>query len=355
MTPIQGRRRRPTRNLCLAVALALAAAAPAAIPARALEVEVADEWEVDTASAALKGHVETSFALDTGSGFALTVAPKPEANRETDPDRLRSIVDRGAYVDTLELTWTGETTSVTVGKLTPNFGYASQVAPGISGDELAKSYELGERIGVAVQVGLSEEITLSASRFFRDTSLLGRSTATGHGRLRLADGGPGNTGRPDSTALALDFVPDELPGLHLHVAWLHQAAGRGDASGQRGWVAGAAQEIALGDVTVTPVVEYARSHDALGFAEAVSAPGARQDLLTLAIGVALDDWHAAAVWQRQDDRAADTPRFRAQTYEISVGYLLGDGLSADLGYRIARADGSRTSGISTRLGYRVAF
>jgi hypothetical protein len=256
--------------------------------------------------------------------------------------------DLGLYADTLAVRAGFGDFSMIAGKFAPGFGTAWDRTPGIYATELVEDYELTEMIGGGIsgtfETGALGRITAGANLFFADTTFLSDSAFTRRGRLSLADGGPGNTGRPDNLSVTLDGSDmPALPGLSWHLGYVHLAAGSGDLSDVDGFAAGLAHETGLsGDVVLTLNGEAAYFS---GF------DGADDEALYLTGGLSLahGPWHGElAATLRRTDESADGVEHVLLT-QISAGHAFANGIDLSAGYAFVQAEGVTGHLVGLRL------
>ena len=210
--------------------------------------------------------------------------------------------------------------------------------PGIYGDTFAGGYELVERLGVGGGVEFEvpdiAKLELKAAVFTRDSTALSGSLFTGRERLHVSDGGPGNTDLPESFSVALDAGEIEgLPGLALRTSVLRQAAGEGNDRSQWAFSIGGAWEIGVGDDwTITPVIDYVHSWDAIGIDAADGISGAAENYLTAGVAVGYESWNAALVGGRRWDSQPGAADVRDAFVQVSAGYTFENDISVDLGW-----------------------
>ncbi len=404
----------PAAALCAAVIALSATAAAQDLPATPfisgeLAVEVQNDW-VDrsggdrqtfndtyaTVEALANLHLTHWLILQAGATLEPAFETEPTLGFFGEPEDSvgnQFFRDHGAYIDTLQVLLRFENVLafdevvINGGKFTPHFGFVWDNVPGIYGDLFAQDAELAERWGFGASFGIRSEqaglFTLSGSTFFRDTTDLSNSVFTQRGRLDRSDGGPGNTEDFSNFAIALDLAePPFAPGLRLHAAVLRQGAGatvedEGAPTDQTAFALAAAYEAALTDeITVTPVVEWVRSHDVLGFGDAtstfdpiglggVSLDGAHQDIVTAGAVFGYDAWTVAAAFgYRGSDlpAAADqgVPGFtiNERFVQLSAGYAFEFGLAVDVGWVNYHGDSATFGGERTRsdtIGIRLSY
>ena len=241
--------------------------------------------------------------------------------------------NQGAYVEQLYGTARFDPVEIYAGKIHPHFGIAWDATPGLYGTDFAEDYELVEKLGFGVSVGLPlpGRHRLAFEAFFADISFLSTSiitrpmagdpNASRLGRARFGDGGVSNTGRPNNFAVSLEggHIPD-LPGFSYALGWSYQRGSQaGGELNEMGWVAGMTWEIPLGRrMTITPLVEVA------GFRH---FQGTDQRALFATLGAELRlplGWAVAAFGTIRDLRESATLSNR-------TAYQAGASVSYDLG------------------------
>ncbi|MEM6618236.1 MAG: hypothetical protein AAF631_02925 [Pseudomonadota bacterium] len=146
----------------------------------------------------------------------------------------RAFEDLGLYVSELGLAFDLGGAELLVGKISPAFGIAWDVAPGFYGANFAEDYELGEALGAAISFDVGPG-TLTASVFYFDDTELSRSLGTDRGRNTTAAGGAGNTGKFNNIAVQYDI---EAGNTTFSISASHLSAGVGDVKDQTGGALG---------------------------------------------------------------------------------------------------------------------
>ncbi|MDP6121526.1 MAG: hypothetical protein QF450_09030, partial [Rhodospirillales bacterium] len=227
----------------------------------------------------------------------------------------------------------GEDSSIEIkgGKFTQNFGVAWDVAPGVYGTDFAEDYELAERIGIGGALTFDSEAigetTLSASTFFKDTSVFSESVIRNRGRTRFADGGPSNTEKPNSFAVALDGAPSGVPGLSYHISVARQAQGQGDTAAENGVAAAAQYTATAGAVEISPILELVYFDGAGGTA------GVHQHYVTPGASVGWNGWNVTLSHTSRLTHEASGADLHDAMVQVSAGYEFESGSTADVGYR----------------------
>lgn len=138
--------------------------------------------------------------------FSMIGTVTTEAVRDPEPGNDRAFQDIGAYLEELYFEARFDPITFRIGKFSPIFGLATNEAPGFNRAEFSGDYDNEERW--AAEAVMSFEASdmqhqLGASIFTVDRTALSESLFTNRGRLRLSDGGVGNTSGLSSAALTL--------------------------------------------------------------------------------------------------------------------------------------------------------
>jgi hypothetical protein len=305
-----------------------------------------------TIESSLSASLSPRLSLEAGLVFEPVLEPEPGSDRW--------LGDEGLYLETLFLAWQSEHIGLRAGKFNPDFGFAWALAPGIYGVDFAEDYELTERVGFGGSLDLggggAGMHRLAADLFFLDHSALSDSLVKRRGRTRLSDGGPSNTGKLESLAVTLQGgeVP-LLPGLTYNLSFANQRAGRGGRS-ERGYVAGLTYTFrSFADLESELLFEYAYLDNADGEAE-------DRQYLTLGSAVYWSGWNFALSYTLRDRELAAVADVRDHLFQVSTGYAfplreaanLGE-VGIDVGWRLTREEGVRSSGFGALLGYAIRF
>ncbi len=189
---------------------------------------------------------EAEFELLVNENFSieaeLTLEPLEDADdgrleerlraREESPDN-REFDDHTLFLEQFTARWEGEEFEAYVGKFNPKFGRAYEFAVGPFGDEdnFSEDYAIEERLGGGVSFELSDpaygEHEVSVEAFTLDTTNLTRGLLRSRGRNKRSDGGPSNTGSPNSFAFGVEGgeIPG-LSGLTYNLGLVYQKGGR---------------------------------------------------------------------------------------------------------------------------------
>ena len=218
--------------------------------------------------------IEAAVVLRPVMGLAIETELELGAIGNPDPGEDRFIGDPGIALNVLTAAYERGGLRVFAGKFGVNFSIGYDAAPGIYGTDLLESdIELDKRVGFGAAHGFGGadigEHEVSASAFFIDTSDFSRTFGNDAGRTRLSDGGPSNTARPTSFAIALNGrkIPG-APELRYHLGFVSQSVERVlDATGnplpgvddEYPVAVAAEMPFAFGNgVSVTPLAEYVR-------------------------------------------------------------------------------------------------
>ncbi|MBM3490819.1 MAG: hypothetical protein FJX68_10265 [Alphaproteobacteria bacterium] len=288
----------------------------------------------------------------------------------TDASSNRAFEDVGLYAEQLFVNFELGRFAVYAGKFNPAFGTAWDRAPGIYGTDFAEDYEVTEQIGLGAAAKLetlewgAHELNVAA--FFADTSFLSNSAITrprrddpdlGRAkRLRLADGGAGNTESLQSFLLALNggsfgFAPN----LGYHVSLLRREPGRAEIARETGVAAGLQAELTLGPgANLTPLVEVARFFHFAGQAQDA-------DYVTVGAEIGWQSWSlafstTARYFSEPEDGSGPNGRnARDHLRAISLGHDLGHGLGVAVGLKNERLNGQDVNTVGFVVSYDYDF
>jgi len=330
----------------------------------------------------LYAKAEIATALHLAEGFSVQAVIKFEPFAGG-PDRGqdRAFQDQGAFIESLFAEWQPiERVTFQAGKFTAPFGYGPEGFPGIRLRDWSESYEISESLGFGVAVTVIDDAegvgahTLSAAIFTLDTTSLsssaitrkrfGRDEAERFSRNSRGQGGPGNTGRLNSWALALDGDQMAwLPGFTYHAAILSRGAGRDGTAREWGYAIGAQQTITWNEewrtLLFAEAVQFRNSGGRPRTAITTIMPdpvtgdpvesiedaviGERRTITTLGARTSHGPWRSTLAWQT-DRRARTVSSVPRESYtEFTVGRELAFGFTVDVGVsrtRYGRDEGS---------------
>jgi hypothetical protein len=299
----------------------------------------------DTDQDVVAATVEYGAALRFAEGWRVQMDAVLEPVQ--DPVGDAAFTGQDAFIETLSVAYAGEGFTVYAGKINPVFGSAADLAPGIYGADVGESYQITEQVGVGGDIllpavaGLAGEHVMSAALFAADRSELSGSLLGKRERLRLADGGIGNTESLKSFALSLDGALEN--GLGYSVGYRSLASDTAGEADETAMVAGVsyAWEDEAG-WTFGVMAEVAFSRDADGVA------GAKRDFYTAGATFGVGDWFFSGVVSGWDENpVAGSADLRK--YELSVGRGLAEGVTLDFAVQDARAEGENETVFGARL------
>lgn len=330
-------------------------------------IEVQNDWNFRSEDPANKHNQiyatiepEVTIGLWRGLSFYAQAVYEPTTDPDAGEDRL--FKDQGLYLQTILLQYEGslykaETRSVGFrvwgGKFGPAFGIAWDEAPGIFGSNFAEDYEFTERIGFGVSTTLEDgalgKHTLSFSSFFADTSVLSESLFRNRGRLRLSDGGPSNTGRLNSFVVGLSGEkPFGFQGLSYHASFVSQAVTGADA--ERGVALALKYEWKNGDLTITPLIEFANFWNYEG------DPDVARWYLTTSVLFEYKKWNFSVSNTIRTTRVKNGGGIgRDNLFTVSAGYEFDFGVGVNLAYRLQNEESQATHTFGVLLTYEFEF
>lgn len=332
-----------------------------------IEIKFQPEWSYRSSyaparSRRLEGEAEGNFALHLAPGFAINALAKWERVKLSDRD-MSVFGGNAAFLEELNASYDTGVWSLRVGKQAlGSFGRAWSEHPGIFAKDFAEDYKLSETLGVGGGAVIADHADFGRHRFdaawfmldntFLSGSALSRPSRGGFlterpSRLRLADGGAGNTRAPASWMATLNggaFGP--LPGLSYGIGHVSLKRGTaretGRAATEHRQVANLAYEMEIAKgATLTPLVEWARIRnvDFDGTDPATGVPVfGRSDYLTAQLIARWDGWAAVA---GTTSRANSQPEAagaltRDRLYHASVEYQFVNGLTLGFGWKRER-------------------
>lgn len=295
----------------------------------------------------LAATVEYGVAARFGDGW--TVQMDAVMEPVEDPVGDAAFEGQDAFVETLSLQYAGADFTLYAGKINPVFGSAADLTPGLYGVEVGEEYQITEQLGfggdllLSSFLGLEDDHVLSAALFTADRSALSGSLAGKRERLRLADGGIGNTEALKSWALSLDGALAN--GLGYSVGYRKLATETPGEADETTVVAGINYVWPEDSgVDLAMVAEVASSRDSHGIA------GAHRDLYTVGGTLGLGDWFVNGVVSGWNENAAAGDA-DVRKFEVSVGRALADSLVLEFGVQDVRAEGESEVILGTRLAF----
>jgi len=322
-------------------------------------IEIENDWTFDSENkdderndlfTSTEPHVEFHFT----PGLSLTAHGALEPIRDPEPNTDRAFDDQGLILEELHLDYDGGWFTAFGGKFTPNFGTAWNLTPGVFGTDFAEAgYELAERIGfggsVTFKSAAAGEHTLSASAFFLDTSPLQETLFGQRAETQGRDGGPSNTEKPNSYAVALDGSLPGLDGVSYHAAFVDQARGTGNSADEKGAAFGVAYGFKAGEVEIKPYVEYVH------FWNQGATDDQDRDFVTAAVEFGWGDWRLAGVYNLRDTDLADGSDVTDDQLQVSIGYTFKAGVGLDLGWKVLDEGDIKSHTLGTLFTYSFEF
>ncbi|NQV81737.1 MAG: hypothetical protein HQ495_14360 [Alphaproteobacteria bacterium] len=333
------------RRVLVVVAALLAPSVVAAQSEPRLEVTVPveiqydgvyDSGDLDAELGDMFTTTEPAISFRLGSGLSVQSSLTYEPINDAGNDRFFS--NQGLYVQELFLNyqrgrWTGY-----AGKISPSFGLAWDMTPGIYGSDFGEDYELSERIGLGGSVDFSgpgaTTQTFSANAFYQDHSGLTRSWFHKRARVRETDGGASNTGDLSSFSATLTGPgAGLLSAVNYQLSYDHLAAGQGNPTDEDGYA------LALwGDLRLSTRWELEHFVEIAYFD---GAKAAAEDRTYGTIGAAIKD----GTWEIDlsfSTRSIDPDANLAATaddelFQFGVSRDLPYGMNLGLGYRYVEA------------------
>jgi hypothetical protein len=244
---------------------------------------------------------------------------------------------------------------VLAGKINPSFGFAYEprIAPGIFAKDFAEDYEITEMLGFGMvwKTDLREwnlgSHLVRGQAFFQDNTFLhtsaltrprfGQSTAERISDTTRGQGGPANTGKPNSFSAILqggDFT--RLPGLRYQASWARLHHGDDGGRNVQAFGLGFLYETVLGkvdnqDVRVKPIAELVR----------IANPGSERGRglwWTLGTRIEIEPWYISpALGIRRLSQRNDVPSATDRFLTLTVEYHLLEQVTVGAGYKWQRS------------------
>lgn len=319
-----------------------------------IEPEDEASARVSDAFASLDADIIVNLAPNAWLGAVLVFEPVTDPA----PGEDRVFEDYGLFAEELYAGLAVGAAELQIGKIAPTFGWAADDAPGLFGGEIAGEYDRFEQLGMNARVSLSEvrgsagdttiEHALHLAFFAADTTLLSDSLFTNRGEQGVSDGGVGNTGFPESFAVAYTLQvrdDDELAGPSFQAALRRLAPGEGDRHGEWGVLGAYEDRLTLGrGVWLSPIAEAAYFIHADGEADAAWA-------LTLGAELAKGPYRFSSTWERRAIAADGSEAEYAVTADVGRIFempALGE-IRADVAYASARDEAGRSHFIGVQF------
>lgn len=204
----------------------------------AISGEVQGDWirEVDGSRGSdIEPSIDKELTVRPADGISLVSVITTESVLDREIGEDWAFKGIGTYVNSLYADAEFETLRIRGGKFDPDFGLATQRLDGIYATDLLGDYDNDERLGAEGVLhfeALGLPHTVTASAFTTDRTVLSESIFTKRGRVRLSDGGAGNSEGISSVVLVLDgCVGAETPdcfedgSFGYRLGFRHQEAG----------------------------------------------------------------------------------------------------------------------------------
>jgi len=326
--------------------------------------EVENDWAFDSEDT--KSEVNTLFTtIEPYLILSLTDRLAIESSIVLEPLKIandgnnRTFDFEALKIEELKLSYFGDNFTVFGGKFNPSFGIAWDLAKGIVGKDLAKDYELKERLGFGGSYFYDSEVTglqtLTANTFFLDTSFLSNSIVTKREINDLDDGGVSNTEDLASFSVTLDGEnTGGIKGLNTYISYYNQSEGDADSSSkdnEEGYAAAASYKFYPADkVSMTVFGEWANIQNYKGDTTT------DHNYLTGSLVTKFNkNWNTTLAYTSRDINITKKDNKDDYQLQASAGYFFKNGFSTDIGYRQQEKSGKLTKGIVGLLAYTYEF
>lgn len=346
------------------VALAVPAGAQDSFPtfSGSLTIELEDDWAYDSDDQtsefnSLYTKIVPAFTIGFTEEFSVNAELTFEGVQDPAyPGSDRWFDDEGLYVGVLTLNYDTDLFFLYGGKFGVNFGIAWDAAPGLFGTDVAKGYEMAERIGFGGGVNVGNETwgmhTPSVSFFTLDTSPLAHSAFTRREKAQEMDFGAGNTdGEMPSWALAVDGGEFPfLPGFRYHLGFMKQDNAQTIEKDEYSSAVGLEWEIGITDgFSIVPMFEWVNQEAPAGVANDDTY------YLTGGLSTNVGGWNMAVAWTRSETDSADGAETNIEQLSVSTGYAFDMGLGIDIGWNTNNTDSTETNTFGGVVSYVLDF
>lgn len=275
--------------------------------------------------------------------------------------RMNTFRSQGLYAEELYAGLNVGEVTLQVGKINPDFGVASDEAPGLYGSSIAEGYDFKGALGAQAKYSLSEATqgsgedaittkqVLFGSVFTADPSVLSRSLITDRGLYHWQDYRVGNTDLPESFTLGYSYsalnADDEVAGPTARIALRRLAAKQAGVPDEWDALASIQTSFDLGeDLALRPIAEIAY----LG-----NEGGHKADALSATVGAEVQkgQWFGSLVAAMHDQLGSSNPSDYMVTASIGREFETETtgAFRVDAGYSYGRVDGANESIIGLRL------
>ena len=331
-------------------------------------VQIQNDWLVHRSdgspSNSLNADIEPQVDLLFSQDLILTTHITLDQQNDPGPGDFWIFQDQELYIEELFLRYRPGRYDFLVGKFDATFAQGPNLAPGIYGTDFVDDYQVNEnwggQVGYRFGGGESGTHTILASTFFADTTVLSEALITGRPRLRLSDGGPGNT--EDFSSFAVNYYATAFAnsGIEYSLGFVNLGKGVGNTSDEQGYsgtltwsiplVDGNAETLDNNFVELRPFVEVAHFENAGG------TKGLQSTYYSGFMEVFYGRWDVSAGGTLRSNGnhsgAMGTDDYLATG---TVQYNFDGGLALAVGYRVQKDSGVRSNGPGTQLIYQLQF
>ncbi len=333
-----------------------------------IPVQIQNDWLIHrsdgSASNSLNADIEPEIDLLFSQDLILTTHVTFDQQNDPGPGDFWIFQNQELYVEELYLRYRPQRYDFLIGKFDVTFAQGPNLAPGIYGTDFIDDYQVNENWGgqVGYRFGGTESgtHTFLASTFFADTTVLSEALITGRPRLRLSDGGPGNT--EDFSSFAINYYATAFPntGLEYSLGFVQLGRGQGDVSSEQGYTAGLTWSIPLVDSNEATLsnnfVELRPFAEITYFDNAGGMEGAETTYVSAFMELFYGRWDISAggTYRSNGNHSGGTG---TDDYLVTgtVGYNFDGGLGLWAGYRFQKDSGVRSNGPGVQMTYQLQF
>ncbi|MDB5524411.1 MAG: hypothetical protein JWM58_2174 [Rhizobium sp.] len=332
-----------------------------------IEIEGSAEVQADIGigkrprTSAIYATVEPELTVNLSEYFRVHGHFIFEPVRDPVEGRMNTFRSQGIYAEELFAGVSLGEATFQFGKINPEFGVATDEAPGIYGFTFAEGYDFKGALGAQAKVSLSEftegsgedavttKQILFGSVFTADPSVLSRSFLTDRGLYRPGDYRVGNNDLPESFTAGYAYntlnADDEVAGPTARVAMRRLAARQAGVPDEWDILAAVQTSIDLGDdLALRPIAELAYL---------VHEGGHKRDAGSATIGAELQQgpWFASLVGAMHDTFGSSNPSDYLLTASIGREFETDTtgAFRVDAAYSYGRVDAAQESVIGLRL------
>lgn len=231
--------------------------------------------------------------------------------------------DYGLIVEELTADFKGEDIAFGLGKFNPTFGRAFDKSRyhGIYGTIMPEEYELTEKLGGYISV-LFEDAELRFNLFFDDNTDLSRSAFNDRVRDK-ADGGAGNTDRPDNYSITLEGSHNQFT---YNVGFRHLNTRKHYERDEKAFVFGLdyLKEFDTNNLVFIPFTEiaYIDNYDGMS--------GRNVWYTTVSLPLLYKGWNFVLSETYKHDSESRYKDYKSYLVQASIGYKFKNGLMFDI-------------------------